>query len=78
MALSINLQAQTVKIAAAANLRYILVEIQKVKTYALGKLVIWSNMVDVSKGLEILTDKSVNRIALALALAPDMKGSYFF
>lgn len=119
MALSISLQAQTVKIAAAANLRYILNEIKtmyvssnrkaniimnfgssgalsqqitngadfdlfmaadkifpdklksqgivtgEVKTYAFGKLVIWSNSVDVSKGLDIITDKSVKRIAIA-------------
>jgi molybdate transport system substrate-binding protein len=37
----------------------------EVKTYALGKLVLWSNTVDVSKGLEILTDPSVKRIAVA-------------
>ena len=33
--------------------------------YALGKLVLWSNSIDVSKGLEILTDPSVKRIAIA-------------
>jgi molybdate transport system substrate-binding protein len=119
MALSISLQAQTIKIAAAGNLRFILDEIKakyaainpkanitvnlgasgalfqqitngadfdifmaadktypdklkaqgivagEVKTYAFGKLVIWSNTLDVSKGLNILTDKSVNRIAIA-------------
>jgi molybdate transport system substrate-binding protein len=119
LALNISLQAQTVKIAAAANLRYILEEIKTnychvnpgtdiilnfgssgtfyqqiingadynifmaadriypdrlksqgvvsgdVKTYAFGKLVLWSNSIDVSKGLDILTDKSVNRIAIA-------------
>jgi molybdate transport system substrate-binding protein len=119
LALSINLQAQTIKIAAAANLRFILDEIKakyakinpkedivvnlgstgtlfqqivngadfdlfmaadkiypdklkamgivsgEVKTYAFGKLVIWSNSVDVSKGLEILTDQSVYHIAIA-------------
>ena len=119
MALSISLQAQTIKIAAAANLRYILDEVKdkyavinpkanivinlgssgalfqqitngadfdlfmaadksfpdklkaqgivsgEVKTYAFGKLVIWSNSVDVSKGPDILTDKSVKRIAIA-------------
>lgn len=117
--LSISLQAQTVRIAAAGNLRFILDEIKakytsvnskanitvnlgssgalfqqitnganfdifmaadkiypdklkaqgivsgEVKTYAFGKLVIWSNTVDVSKGLAILTDKSVNKIAIA-------------
>lgn len=36
-----------------------------VKTYAFGKLVLWSNCIDVSKGLDVLTDKSVNRIAIA-------------
>lgn len=119
MVLSVGLQAQTIKIAAAGNLRFILDEIKtkyakinpntdivvnlgstgtlfqqivngadfdlfmaadkvypnklkdqgivsgEVKTYAFGKLVIWSNTVDVSKGLEILTDKSVNHIAIA-------------
>lgn len=117
--LSINLQAQTVKIAAAGNLRFILDEIKakyamvspktkilvnvgasgalfqqitngadfdlfmaadkvypdklkaqgivsgQVKTYAFGKLVIWSNTLDLSKGLDIITTKSVNRIAIA-------------
>jgi molybdate transport system substrate-binding protein len=119
MALSINIQSQTVKIAAAANLRYVLGEIKikysaanpgssiilsygssgtfyqqisngadydifmaadkiyperlkalgivsgEVKTYAFGKLVLWSNTIDVSGGLDILTDKSVSRIAIA-------------
>lgn len=119
MALSISLQAQTVKVAAAANLRYILDEIKtkyalvnpkttivvnlgssgalvqqitngadfdlfmaadkiypeklkaqgivkgEIKTYAFGKLVIWSNTVDVSKGLDIITKNSVKRIAIA-------------
>ena len=37
----------------------------EVKTYAFGKLVLWSNMVDVSKGVEIITDKSVTHIAVA-------------
>jgi molybdate transport system substrate-binding protein len=118
-ALSISLQAQTVKIAAAGNLRFILDEIKtkyseinpkaiivvnlgasgalfqqitngadfdvfmaadkvfpdklkeqgiasgEVKTYAFGKLVIWSNTIDVSKGIDIITDISVNRIAIA-------------
>lgn len=36
-----------------------------IKTYAFGKLVLWSNTVDVSKGPEMLTGKSVNRIAIA-------------
>lgn len=117
--LSLNLKAQTVKIAAAANLNFVIEEIKtkyekqnpetkivislgssgtlyqqitngadfdifmaadkkfpqklkednlvsgEVKTYVLGKLVLWSNMVDVSKGIEILADKSVNRISIA-------------
>jgi len=112
-------QSQTVKIAAAANLRFVLEEIKasyaitnpkvtvtanfgssgallqqimngaefdlfmaadnsfpaklkdqgaasgEIKTYALGKLVLWSNTIDLSKGLEILTDPSVKRIAIA-------------
>jgi molybdate transport system substrate-binding protein len=37
----------------------------EVITYAFGKLVIWSNTLDVSKGMDILTDKSVHRIAIA-------------
>lgn len=37
----------------------------EMKVYALGKLVLWSNTVDVSKGLDILTDPSVKRIAVA-------------
>lgn len=118
-ALSISIQAQTVKIAAAGNLKDVLQEIiQKYKTvnpnakivvnlassgtlyqqilngadfdlfmaadkiypdklkaqgvvkgqvhtYAFGKLVLWSNTVDVSKGLSVLGDKSVNKIAIA-------------
>jgi molybdate transport system substrate-binding protein len=172
---SINLYAQKVNVAAAANLRYILDEIKtiyaeqhpnvkvdvtlgasgallqqiingaqydlfmaadktfpdklkelgvasgNVKTYAFGKLVLWSNTVDVSKGIDIITDVApygeravqclkyyrlldkvkskivyaeniaqaaqyaytgnaeIGFIALALALAPDMKdkGKYF-
>jgi molybdate transport system substrate-binding protein len=119
MALSISLQAQTVKIAAAGNLRFILDDIKtkyaainpkanivvnlgasgallqqitngadfdifmaadktfpeklkaqgivkgEVKTYAFGKLVIWSNTIDVSKGIDVVLDKAVNRIAIA-------------
>jgi hypothetical protein len=30
-----------------------------VKTYAFGKLVLWSNAIDVSTGLNVLTDTSV-------------------
>ncbi len=117
--ISMSAQAQIVKIAAAANLRFVFEEIKtsyvlanpkvtvtanfgssgallqqilngaefdlfmaadnsfpaklkdqgaafgKIKTYALGKLVLWSNTVDVSKGLEILADPSVKRIAIA-------------
>ena len=116
---SISMQAQTVKVAAAANLRFVFDEISasykkanpradiaatfgstgalsqqivngadfnvfmaaddvvpaklksqgfvsgEVKTYAFGKLVLWSNTIDVSKGLSVLTDPSVKRIAIA-------------
>jgi molybdate transport system substrate-binding protein len=112
-------QAQTIKVAAAANLRFVFDEIKaryavtnpkttvtanfgssgallqqilngaefdlfmaadnsspvklkdqgsasgEIKTYALGKLVLWSNTTDVSKGLEILADPSVKRVAVA-------------
>lgn len=114
-----SLQAQTVKVAAAANLRFVFDEIKvryekanpnttvtaifgssgallqqimngadfnifmaadnefpaklkaqglasgEVKVYALGKLVLWSNVLDVSKGLNVLTDPAVKRIAVA-------------
>ncbi|MBV5315284.1 MAG: molybdate ABC transporter substrate-binding protein [Prolixibacteraceae bacterium] len=117
--IAISAQAQTVKVAAAANLRFVFEEIKasyaianpkttvtanfgssgallqqimngaefdifmaadntfpeklkdqgaasgEIKTYALGKLVMWSNTVDVSKGLDMLTDPSVKRIAIA-------------
>jgi molybdate transport system substrate-binding protein len=36
-----------------------------VKTYGFGKLVLWSTTLDVSKGIDILKDKSVTRIAIA-------------
>lgn len=116
---AISAQAQTVRVAAAANLRFVFEEIKtnyavanpkvtitanfgssgallqqilngaefdifmaadnsfpvklkdqgaasgEIKTYALGKLVLWSNTTDVSKGLEILTSTSVKRIAVA-------------
>ena len=119
MAFGISLQAQTVKIAAAGNLRYILDEIKAnyvkthpkanitvnlgssgalfqqivngadfdifmaadktfpdklkaqgivkgdVKTYAFGKLVLWSNSIDVSKGIDAIFDKAVHKIAIA-------------
>jgi len=117
--LSLNIQAQTIKIAAAGNLRNVLDDIKTayimknpkvtidislgasgaltqqiingadfdvfmaadkvfpdklkaqgfvsgdVKTYAFGKLVIWSNTVNVSKGIDIITDNSVKRLAIA-------------
>lgn len=116
---AISAQAQTVRVAAAANLRFVFEEIKasyavanpkatitanfgssgallqqilngaefdifmaadnsfpvklkdqgaasgEIKTYALGKLVLWSNITNVSKGLEILTSTSVKRIAVA-------------
>jgi molybdate transport system substrate-binding protein len=37
----------------------------KVQTYAFGKLAIWSNTVDVSKGINSITDNAVKRIAIA-------------
>jgi molybdate transport system substrate-binding protein len=115
----ISLQAQTVKLAAAANLRYVLEEIKakyatvnpkaetvvtlgssgslvqqimngadyhvfmsadkafpdkvkalgmasgEVKLYAYGKLVVWSNTVDVSKGVNVVLDPAVKKIAIA-------------
>lgn len=117
-ALSISIQAQTVKVAAAGNMKYVLEEIIKQynstnpsvkiianygssgalfqqimngadfdiylaadklytdklqqngvtqgspKTYAFGKLVLWSNSVDVEKGIDILKDASVKKIAI--------------
>ncbi|HZL09330.1 MAG TPA: molybdate ABC transporter substrate-binding protein [Prolixibacteraceae bacterium] len=116
---SISMRAQTVKVAAAANLRFVFEEIKnsymkanprsdvvvnfgstgalylqivngadfnlfmaaddvvpvklkaqglvsgEVKTYAFGKLVLWSNTINVSKGMDVLTDPSVKRIAVA-------------
>lgn len=116
---ALSAQAQTVKIAAAANLRFVFDEIKasymsanpkvtvdvnfgssgallqqilngaefdvfmaadnsfpvklkdqgaasgEIKTYAMGKLILWSNTIDLSKGLEMLTDPSVKRIAIA-------------
>ena len=118
-AISISMQAQNVKVAAAGNLRYILDEIKakyvaanpkanisvnlgasgalvqqisngadfdlfmaadiiypqklkaqgitkgEIKTYAFGKLAIWSNTVDVSKGISAISGSNVNRIAVA-------------
>jgi molybdate transport system substrate-binding protein len=37
----------------------------EVKTYAFGKLVLWSSSIDVSKGINVLTDTSVVHIAVA-------------
>ncbi len=119
VALSVSAQAQTVKVAAAANLRYILEEInakyiethpkvkvevtlgasgalttqiingadfnffmsadikfpQKlkeqgcaegvVKTYGFGKLALWSTVLDVSKGIEVLKKPDIKRISIA-------------
>lgn len=119
MALSISLQAQKVKIAAAADLRYALDEIVKAykaskpnadievifgssgnaftqisngapfdvyfsadimyprklkeagltitepKLYAIGRIVLWSSTLDVSKGLPVLTEKQNIKIATA-------------
>jgi molybdate transport system substrate-binding protein len=116
---NMQIHAQSVRVAAASNLRYILEEIKiqylkmnpkcaieislgssgaltqqiihgapfdffmaadhsfpqklqeegctvgPIKTYGFGKLVLWSNTLDVSKGMNILTDKRVTRIALA-------------
>ena len=36
-----------------------------VKTYAFGRLVLWSNIVDVSSGIQTLTSKNISRIAIA-------------
>jgi molybdate transport system substrate-binding protein len=36
-----------------------------IKTYAFGKLVLWSNVLDVSKGLSVLSESAVKRIAVA-------------
>jgi len=114
-----NLYGQKVRVAAAANLRYIMDEIKTmyiekhpdvkvditlgasgallqqiingaqfdlfmaadktypdklkglgatsgdVKTYAFGKLALWSNVIDVSKGINIVADNSVVHIAIA-------------
>ncbi len=116
---ALSAQAQTVKVAAAANLRFAFDEIKtnyakinpkvtvdvnfgssgallqqivngaefdifmaadnsfpfklkeqgatsgEIKTYVLGKLALWSNTIDVSKGMEVLTDASVKKIAIA-------------
>ena len=117
--LSAHLHAQPVRVAAAANLRYVLDDIRSlyegnhpatrievtlgasgglltqilngaqfdffmaadksfpeklkdqgaaeglVKTYAFGQLALWSNVVDVTKGIHIVTDASVVHIAVA-------------
>jgi molybdate transport system substrate-binding protein len=116
---AITLQAQTVKVAAAANLRFVMEEIKAkyeqenpnvkieitlgssgaltqqiingapfdffmaadvkfptkvkeqgcasgdVKTYAFGKLALWSNTLDVTKGIDVIKENSVNKIAIA-------------
>ena len=116
---NVSIYAQTVRIAAAANLKYIFDEVKSkyiaknpaskievvlgssgalyqqitngntfdlffaadkvfpdklkqqnaidgdVTIYALGKLVLWSNSIDVSKGINVILDKSVNKIAIA-------------
>lgn len=36
-----------------------------VKTYAFGKLVLWSNTVDVSKGIKVLKESEIKHIAIA-------------
>jgi molybdate transport system substrate-binding protein len=36
-----------------------------IKTYGFGRIVLWSNTLDVSKGFSILSEKRVNRIAMA-------------
>jgi molybdate transport system substrate-binding protein len=36
-----------------------------VKTYAFGKLALWSNVVDVSKGISVVADSSIVHIAVA-------------
>jgi molybdate transport system substrate-binding protein len=36
-----------------------------VRTYAFGKLALWSNVLDLSKGIEIVTDSAVVHIAIA-------------
>lgn len=36
-----------------------------VRTYAVGKLILWSNSINVSKGIQIVGDESVHRIAVA-------------
>lgn len=117
--ISIGANGQSVKVAAAANLRYVFEEIEAVyekanpglkveasfgssgtllqqivngadfdlfmaadnsfpvklkdqgaatgemKIYALGKLVLWSNTIDLTKGLDVLTSPEVKRIAIA-------------
>jgi len=117
--LSMEIHSQTIRVAAASNLRFILEEIKikylelnpratieislgasgalaqqiihgapfdffmaadtsfpqklqdegctagPIKTYAFGKLVLWSNTLDVSQGMSILAEKRVTRIALA-------------
>jgi len=117
--ISVSMSAQVIRVAAAANLKFVLEEIKAqykkenpksrvdivfgasgglvqqilnganfdffmaadkdfpvklkekgatlgaIKTYAYGKLVMWSSSVDVSKGTAILTSASVKKIAIA-------------
>lgn len=119
LAISVSMSAQVIRVAAAANLKYVLEEIKAqyqkenpksrvdivfgasgglvqqilnganfdffmaadkdfpvklqqkgaalgaIKTYAYGKLVMWSSSVDVSKGAAILTSGAVKKIAIA-------------
>jgi len=119
LTISINIKAQTIKIAAAGNLRFTLEEIKtrytkinpgvnitvtlgssgalfqqitngedfdifmsadriypdklkaqgiisgEVQVYAYGKLVMWSNTLDLTKGIDVLTENSVHRISIA-------------
>jgi molybdate transport system substrate-binding protein len=119
LGLSLQIQAQTLKIAAAGSLRFVLEEIKAsykkknpnteinvtvgssgmlfqqisngadydvfmaadntfpnklktqgmiigdVKVYALGKLVVWSNSIDVSKGIDAMFNPAVHKIAIA-------------
>jgi molybdate transport system substrate-binding protein len=39
--------------------------ISEPKLYAIGRIVLWSNSIDVSKGPEILTGKSITKVAIA-------------
>jgi molybdate transport system substrate-binding protein len=119
LAISVSMSAQVIRVAAAANLKFVLEEIKAqyqkenpksrvditygasgslvqqilngasfdffmaadkefptklkakgatlggIKTYAYGKLVMWSNSVDVAKGTAVLTNGAVKKIAIA-------------